>query len=151
MSRPSRQPRRVIGSWPGGWLIRRVTMDDVRKLNGSGIDPAYCIGEPVGYAAERNGHLLAAGSITWDRYGAAWAWLDVKKAMPARRLIPAATLHRCALEMLAMLQAVGEPELFMICNLAIPGAEKWILRLGFKRDETLTHPLGPVYKCALST
>lgn len=145
MSKPSlSRVRPAMGSWPGGLLVRRVVMDDIRTLNGGeGIDPAYCIGEPVGYAAERDGELLATGSVTWDRYGRAWGWFN------RRGRVAPSTMHRCALEMLGMLRRVGEPEIYMICNLAIPGAEKWVKRLGFVRDERLPHPWGPVYRCDL--
>lgn len=136
--------RLAIGSWPGGIVVRRVMMDDIVTLNGGGIDPEYCIGDPVGYAVERDGELLAAGSVTWDRFGRAWAWLN------RHGPVPPTTMHRCALEMLGMLRRVEEPAVYMICDLSVARAEAWVKRLGFTRDETLRHPWGPVFRCDLT-
>ena len=123
--------------------LRPARPDDIRALIGSDIDPEYCAMAPFGYTAERDGEIVATGTITWDRRGVAWGWFT------RTGHVPAVTMHRCALEMLAMLREVGEPVLYVICNLAIPGAEKWLLRLGFVRDETLTHPWGPVFRADL--
>ncbi len=145
MSRLSRRPpRRTLGSWPGGWVVRPVTAEDIRTLIGGDIDPEYSTLSPVGYAAERDGALVAAGSVTWDRAGRAWGWLNCCEPVPPR------ILHCCALEMLAMLRGVGEPAVSMIVNQSVHGAERWARRLGFVPDAAMTHPWGPVFRCTLS-
>lgn len=130
---------------PSSLRVRRVTAEDVRALLGSDIHPEFCIGEPAGFAAERDGELVAIGTVTWDRWGRAWGWLNRPGA------IPAVTMHRRARAMLSLLREVEEPALYVICNHAIPGADTWLRRLGFVEDETLKHPLGAVYRCDLST
>lgn len=143
MRRPSLRLRPAIGSWPGGWTVRHVTAADLTALDA--LMPAeWSIGKPVGYAAARGGVLMAAGNVTWDRWARAWGWLNCRERVPAR------IMHVCALEMLALLRDVGEPEIRMIVNLSIEGAERWARRLGFAPDPVLTHPWGPVYKCRLS-
>ena len=124
--------------------LRPARPDDIRAMIGADIDPEYCAMAPVGYTAERDGEIVAVATITWDKNGVAWGWLN------RIGYVPAITMHRSALRMLRDLREVGEPALYVICNLAVPGAEKWLLRLGFARDETLSHPWGPIYKCDLS-
>lgn len=122
--------------------IRRVTLDDVLALDAL-LPQEWRVGEPVGYAAERDGALVAIGTVTWDRWGRAWGWYN------SREQLPAITMHRCAIEMLRMMREVRAPALYAICGLQFAGSVKWLDRLGFVPDETLTHELGPVYRCDL--
>lgn len=145
MSLSSRcRSRSATGNRGGGWVVRRLTREDLQALDAE-LPEEWNIGKPAGYAAERNGELVAIGQVTWDRYGHVWGWFN------KRERIPAIIMHRCALEVLDFLSRpeVGEKHLYMICNLAVPGAEKWVRRLGFVPDETLTHPYGPVFRCDL--
>lgn len=144
MNRLSRlRLRPAIGSWPGGLVVRRVTADDLRTLDAV-LPQELNIGDPIGYAVERDGDLLGAGSVSWDSEGRAWGWLN------RCGCVPAVTLHRCALEMLRMLRDVEEPALYMICDASNPAAVRWARRLGFVPDDTLTHPFGPVMRCDLT-
>lgn len=136
-------PRRAIGDWGNGWFVRYVTADDLREM-GAVMPAEWDIGKPIGYAADRNGELVAAGSVTWDHGGRAWGWLNCRERVPAR------IMHTCALEMLLRLREVGEPDIRMIVNLSIDGAERWARRLGFVRDDALRHEWGPVLRCDLT-
>lgn len=126
--------------------VRVVRAEDIRAVLGCDIDPVYCIPEckPVGYAAERDGAVVAIGVVTWDTEGRAWGWFNTRERLPA------VVMHRRARAMLALLREAGEPALYAICNGAIPGAETWLRRLGFVVDEALTHPWGPVYRWDLT-
>lgn len=143
MSRLKIRPRRAIGEFPGGWVVRRVTRQDLQELAAE-MPEEWCVADPAGYAVERDGELVATGQVTFDQHHRAWAWLN--KKCP----VPAAIMHRCALRMLGFLREVDEPCIYIICDLATPGAERWARRLGFVPDEMLTHPLGPVYRCDIS-
>lgn len=123
--------------------LRRVSVDDLLELDAV-LPPEWRIREPAGWVAERNGRVVAAGTVSWDEWGRAWGWFN------RREPVPAVTMHRRAIEMLRLLREVGEPALYAICHVETPGAEKWLKRLGFVPDATLTHELGPVYRCDLS-
>lgn len=125
-------------------LVRRVTLDDMRAMDAV-LPPEWRIGEPIGYAAERDGELVAVGSVTWDQWGRAWGWFN------RRGHVPAITMQRCALATLKLLRDVGEPRIYTICNAAIPGSDTWLRRLGFAVDPTLQHNLGIIWRCDLST
>ena len=125
--------------------IRRATPEDVHVMAGGDMRPEWCIGAPVGFAADRDGELAALGTVTWDRYGRAWGWFNRRGA------VSAFVMHRTAIEMLRLLREVEEPALYAICNPAIAGSDKWLRRLGFALDATLQHELGPIYRCDLST
>lgn len=123
--------------------IRRATADDARAIAGGTLPADWCIGAPVGWAAERDGEVIALGAVTWDRYGRAWGWFSGSGA------VPAITMHRKAREMLAMLREAGEPTLYAICNTAIPGADTWLRRLGFVEAPDMHSEAGPVWQCNL--
>lgn len=145
MSWSSRRPRRpAIGSWGGGLVVRYLSERDLRTLDAV-LPPDWNIGQPLGYAALRDGKLLGIGQVTHDECGRAWGWLNRASA------IPATTMHRCAIEMLDRLRSVGEPALYMICDTSTPAAMRWAARLGFVPDDTMTHELGRVMRCDLST
>jgi hypothetical protein len=123
--------------------IRLVTLADADALDAR-LPEEWCVVDPVGYAAERDGKVVAIGAVTWDRWKRCWGWYN------CREKLPAITMHRYAKEALHFLSKQGEPAMYAICNAGVPGAAKWLERLGFVRDETLTHELGPVYRCDLS-
>lgn len=128
-----------------GFVVRRVTRADIRTFIGIDIATEYCVGEPVGYAACRDGRIVAAGSVTWDHWGRVWGWFNRSETLSP------VILHRRAMRMLDLLRMAGEPAIYAMCSPEIPGSEKWLHRLGFVIDETLTHPWGPIYRCDLST
>lgn len=134
--------RSATGDRGGGWVVRSVTREDLQALDAE-LPEEWNIGKPAGYAAERNGELVATGQVTWDRYGHVWGWFNNCER------VPAIIMHRCALEMLRLLRECEEARLYMICDLDAPGAEKWVRRLGFVPDDTMKHPLGPVFRCDL--
>jgi hypothetical protein len=116
--------------------IRSATAADFRRFSGFDVPAEYCIdGKAIGYAAERDGIIVALGLVTWDNFGRAWGWFNKTECLPA------VTMHRRALAMLAILREVGEPAIHAFCSASIPGAETWLDRLGFARDEPLTAAL----------
>jgi hypothetical protein len=142
-SRPLRL-RPAAGSWPDGWVVRLITMDDLRTMLGCEMDPEYCAAGPFGFAAEYNGVLAATGAVTWDMVGRCWGWFNYVRGVPPR------LMHVCALEALWWLRRVEEPYMLMIVDQSKDGAERWARRLGFVPDTAVTHHLGPVYRCNLS-
>lgn len=123
--------------------VRYIKHEDIIAFDAL-LPEEWRIGPPVGFAAERDGELVAIGTVTWDRWGRCWAWYN------SREQLPAITMHRRAREMMGWLREAGEPALYAICHPGIPGSVKWLERLGFVLDVNLTHPKGPVYRCDLS-
>lgn len=123
---------------------RIATADDFLRYAGRMPPAEWCIAESVGYAAERNGELVALGIVTWDHFGRAWGWFDTREALPALML------HRKAKAMLAVLRAVGEPVIYAGCDYTIAGAEKWLRRLGFIHDPEMSSEERSVWRCNLS-
>lgn len=83
-------------------------------------------------AVDGLGTLLAFGTVYWDGLGRAWGGFD--------RLGPVSpsVMHRTAVRVMADLKAVGEPFLLTMCDEKIPGARRWLDRLGFVRvDEVI--------------
>lgn len=82
-------------------------------------------------AEDDTGAIVGAGIVFWDDYGRAWG------SYSARKPLPAVTMHRAARRMLAALEAVGEPALYVGGDPTLPGAEGWLQRLGFDRAPEL--------------
>jgi hypothetical protein len=98
----------------------------------------------AGLVAEEDGEIVGAGIVIWDEYGRAWG------SYSALRPLPVITMHRAAKRMLAVLQAVGEPALYVFCSRTIPGAERWLSHLGFTPlPELTTDPNHPVWVYAI--
>ena len=123
--------------------IRRIKHEDIIALDAV-LPEEWRIGPPVGFAAERDGQLVAIGTVTWDKWGRAFGWYNC----PGQPL-PAITMHRCAREAMRWLREAGEPAMYAICHPGIPGSAKWLERLGFVVDDDLKHPRGDVYRCTL--
>ncbi|WP_442582515.1 hypothetical protein ACSBOB_11460 [Mesorhizobium sp. ASY16-5R] len=58
-------------------------------------------------------------------HGAACGFFD------RRQPVSAFTVHRAAYRIMAALREVGEEALYVQCDGSIPGAERWLRRLGF--------------------
>jgi hypothetical protein len=123
--------------------VRDLREADTEVLDAC-LPPEWCVVDPVGCAAERDGSVIAIGAVTWDKWGRCWAWYN------SREQLPAVTMHRLAKAALNYLRKEGEPTVYAIANANVPGAARWLERLGFVRDETLAHELGPVYRCPLN-
>ena len=120
---------------------RVATAADFRAFLGREPPPIW-----TGLVAEDEaGEIVAAGAVIWDEYGRAWG------SYSTRQPLLAVTMHRAARRMLAALKAVEEPALYTFCSQSIPGAEKWLRRLGFEPAPKLTtDPEHPVWVCDLS-
>jgi hypothetical protein len=95
----------------------------------------------TGLVAEEDGVIVAAGIVQWDDYGRAWG------SYSARQKLSAITMHRAARRMLAALEAVGEPVLYVGADEHIPGAAEWLRRLGFSRAPAMdSDPDYPVWE-----
>jgi hypothetical protein len=95
----------------------------------------------TGLVTEEDGEIVGAGIVQWDDYGRAWG------SYSARKPLPVVTMHRAALRMLAALEAVEEPVLYVGRDQRVPGSEAWLQRLGFVRvPEMDTDPNFPVWE-----
>jgi hypothetical protein len=125
--------------------LRPASAEDLRRYAGCDLPADWAIdGWAIGYAAERAGEIVALGLVTRDIYLRAWAWFN------SRERLPALMMHRKAKAMLAILREVGEPVIYAGCDYSIPGAEKWLQRLGFVPDTDLSTPERSVWRCNLS-
>jgi hypothetical protein len=79
----------------------------------------------VGYIGKRDGVPVAMGGVFWDDDGFCIAAYD------SRGRISAFVMHRIALRLLKVLRDIGETAVWADCDRNIPGAEKWLRRLGF--------------------
>lgn len=87
--------------------------------------------DAVGFARlDENGAVVAIGALDLDEHGRVWAMFG-GSAHP--------TDHRYALAMLQSLLSEGIAEIWAECDYSIPGAEKWLRRLGFE-------PVGEVWR-----
>ena len=112
--------------------LRNATAADYRALTGR--DPPECW---FGFAGVEEGAVVALGGVTWRwdaRRMRALCWCS----FDARVRVPAVTMHRLALKTLRFLAGDGEPAAFAFCDHRIPGAEKWLRRLGFAPDAEMS-------------
>jgi hypothetical protein len=138
-------------------LIRPATPSDAHMLQAI-LPEAYDLGGHLSYAGERDGRVVALGTVTVDKWGRYWGWFN--KIEPVSPF----TMHRLAKKTIQQLREVEEElrqereaegksytksSLYAIARLAEPGSEKWLQRLGFAREEQLTHEWGPVFRCDL--
>lgn len=122
--------------------IRLATAEDIRSYAGRELPADYCICSALGYAAERDGRVVAISLVTWDSYARAWVWFDTTE--PLSPIV----MHRRALKTIKVLREVGEPLLLAFCSRRIADAEKWLKRLGFHpAPELTTDPNHPVWRC----
>lgn len=85
----------------------------------------------MGAAAFDDGEPIAVGIVAWNRHGQAEGYVSKKKP------VSAITMHRLALRTLGILKALGETAIYVACDETIPGARKWLERLGFGRRPEL--------------
>lgn len=104
--------------------VRLASADDVRAF--AGRDTPEWVVEMVAYAAEQDGQLIALGTVFWDAAGRVWVAFD------KRGDISAFTMHRLALRTLKHLRDIGTDVIHAECDECIPGADKWLRRLGFR-------------------
>lgn len=87
----------------------------------------------LGVVGERRGALIGFGAVLWDDQGRAWGFFE------RRARVSAVTMHRAAVRTLAALRESGEAAVHTLCDRAVPDAEKWLARLGFKPDADLSN------------
>lgn len=122
-------------------MTRLATADDFRRFFGR-EPPAIWFGLAAEDAA---GAIVGMGIVTHDAFGRAWG------SYSATRRLSAATMHRAAQRTLAALREAGEPVLYVHCHLSIPGAERWLRRLGFTAaPEIPSDAENPVWKWPIS-
>jgi hypothetical protein len=125
-------------------VIRPVTRADIREYAGQDI-PEWCVAFG-GYAAEQAGAVVALGLVILDSHGRIWGGFESKVPLSPVRM------HRSARKVLARLRDAGESVMHAHCSQSIPGAEKWLRRLGFVPAPEMTiDPNHPVWTCTLST
>lgn len=118
-------------------IVREATGADFHSFYGR--EPA---GIWFGMCAVENGVIVGFGAILWRQDPRphlgepgmlAWAIVDVKAPVPAVRL------HRKVVLVLKTLcRQLGEPAVYCNCDARIPGAERWLQRLGFVQDVGLS-------------
>lgn len=92
-----------------------------------------------GMVGIENGRPVGFGTIVWDAHGRAWGHLNLlERASPF-------VLHRMAVRVIGWLRETGQPDLWATCSETIPGARKWLERLGFR------HESGKVWVKCLTT
>lgn len=79
----------------------------------------------MGLVYEENGPV-AFGTIVWESWGHAIAFFH------CRRAISKFTMQRVVKRVFRILRDVGEPAIYGVPDMKIPGAEKWMRRLGFQ-------------------
>lgn len=121
--------------------VRLATSEDLRSFAGRD-PPEWCI-EWVSYVLERDGDLLALGSVVWDCWGRTWGNFDCR--VPISRFL----MHRMAVKVIGDLRAIGVKSLHAYADENTEGAEKWLRRLGFKPGLVLPPDPRRVWVCAL--
>lgn len=132
--------------------LRPVRVDDVRAYTGEDLIPDYATMPPFGWVAEAGGELVGIGFVVWDKWGRAWGSFNRRSDADGKPYVPALLVHKKAKEMIDWLREAGQPALYAECSQTIPGAAKWLERLGFKHDPVLSaNNRLPVFVCTLST
>lgn len=116
--------------------LRLATADDFRTFYGREPPP---VGTWSGYVAER-GSQIVGFAVVRGLGGQCWASVDLMERLPP------VLMHRTAVLALADLGRRGVRAINVYCDLAIPGAEHWLRRLGFcPSPELTTDPDYPVW------
>lgn len=123
--------------------LRLATADDFALYAGRPI-PDWCL-EWVGYAAERDGDVIALGIVCWDKFGRVWCWFN------RRRKLSPFLMHRLARRTIGHLQEMGVERLHAFCDERIENSDKWLRRLGFRPGPVVPPERRPVWICDLST
>ncbi len=120
--------------------VRLATPEDLRDFARCDL-PEWCV-EWVAYVAEKDGCLIGLGTIIWDKWGRTWAAFDRRGA------ISPFLMHRLAKRTIAHLREVGIKSLYAECG-DVPGAVKWLRRLGFRPAPVVPGASGKVWACDL--
>ena len=97
-------------------------------------DLAACIAEPLpnriqtmtAYVPD-TGEILGLGGLSYKPDGEVWAFAQI---LPTGRRYPAA-VHRAGVAVMAMIRRTRVGIVFATASPSIPGADRWLLRLGF--------------------
>lgn len=79
----------------------------------------------MGFAVRRDEALVAIGLVWIDEQDRWWGNFDQRPGCPHK-------VHAQALRLLWALDKAEVPEVWADCNYAIPRAEEWLWRLGFR-------------------
>lgn len=101
-------------------LVRQASTADFVRFYERSVPEIW-----LGMVAERDGELIGFGLVVWDDLGRALAIFDRKADFSAF------TMHRVAKRVLSALKEADEPVIYAYCDTHIPGASKWLRRLGF--------------------
>lgn len=80
----------------------------------------------LGIVHEKDGEVTAFGSVVWEEWGHAIVFYH------CREKLSRFTMQRAAKRVIGILRSVGEPAVYSVPDKAIPGAETWLERLGFR-------------------
>lgn len=122
--------------------LRLATDDDIRRF--ARQDRPEWVVEWVAYAAEQDGEVVALGMILWDSHGLTWVMYN------SRIKLSPFLMHRLAKKTLGHLREIGVTDLYTFCDDAIPGADKWLARLGFRPSFEFPSDAPPVLTCKLT-
>lgn len=122
--------------------VRLATADDLRAF--AGCDPPdWCI-EWVSYVLERDGKLVALGTIAWDAWGRTWGMFD------CRDKVSPFLMHRMARNTIGSLREIGVERLHAYCDERVPRSDVWLRRLGFRPGAPVPLASEEVWVCDLS-
>lgn len=114
--------------------VRSIGPDDagraaVRAFCNRDVAPAF-VNEGVffGAVAEEAGEPVALGVVAWNAYGQAEGYFNRKGD------VSPFVMHRTALRVIKVAFAVGVPAIYSGCDYRVPGARKWLERLGFRPE-----------------
>ena len=108
---------------PSGEIgLRPFHPSDLGDLEGSStLNPAF------GLTAVRNGVAIGYAGLHFFG-GRAWVFFHSRDPAIRRGMF----LHRLVVRWLAAARALGVMEMWAYCDMRWPGAEAWLLRLGFR-------------------
>jgi hypothetical protein len=80
----------------------------------------------LGVCNKEGERITGFGAVIWNEWGCACGYVDRKGPLSPFMM------HRAALAVMDSLRKAGEPHLSVLCDGSIPGARKWLERLGFR-------------------
>lgn len=109
--------------------LRPATAEDVLAYHGALPDPQWHL-QYYGLVVEEDGEMIAVGLVSLDPCGRFWVWTHCKKPLPAT------LVHRRTKLMLRCLKEAEINAVHCYADETVPGAERWLHRLGFRPAET---------------